>query len=211
MKKLLPVILGVLSVGTAAYGISYDAGSDGMTPPAGATFTSSGSLGTKTQAGFVVLGVVGGASGNEIDLGEWLQINLSAPAHWTTLTLGLLFDGAEYGDNKEIAVALTDGVSTFKLTATGLNTATWTGPGSPGSVTCLSQADEQHAAVWQIDNPFGNVDVTTVRLYPAISNPTGNESDFGLVAFSTPEGGSSLALLGGALAMMGAIGRKFRK
>ncbi len=208
MKKLLPVILGVLSVGTAAYGISFDTGINGMTPPAGATFTASGSLGTKTQAGFVVLGVVGGASGNEIDLGEWLQINLSAPAHWTKLTLGLLFDGPEYGDKNEIAVALADGVSTFKLTATGLNTATWTGP---GSVTCLSQADEQHAAVWQINNPFGNVDVTTVRLYPASSNPNGNESDFGLVAFSTPEGGSSLALLGGALAMMGAVGRKFRK
>ena len=209
MRNLLPIILGVLSVGTAAYGISYDTKIDGTTPPAGATFTSfGGALGIKTQAGFYVLGVQNGASGNEIDIGEWLQIDLSAPAHWKTLTLGLLFDGTEYGDNKEIAVALTDGNLNYTLTATGWNTAEWSGP---GSVTCLSQADENNAAVWQISNPFGDVNVTTVRLYPASSNPGGNESDFGLVAFSTPEGGSSLALLAGAFAMMGAVGRKFRK
>lgn len=200
----LACVTTVLGFQANAVTFTYNANTDGVNAPAGVSFTpAGGALGTKDIAGYTTLGVTGGPSGNEIDLNQSLTIDFAQPVLFEYLTLSLLFDGPEFGDNNEIAAVLTDGLTELLLTATGLNTATWTGA---GSVTNLSPADGSNGAVWQIDNPFAGP-VSSLKLYPLSSNPTGNESDFGLNAFkahtqAVPEPATGLA---GLLALGGLV------
>ncbi len=66
-----------------------------------------GSLGLKTVAGVTGIGVTGGPSGNEIDLGESITMFRSDESVFKApkeIGLSLLFDGPEFGDVQEIAV-----------------------------------------------------------------------------------------------------------
>ncbi|MEZ5276866.1 MAG: hypothetical protein R3F07_10850 [Opitutaceae bacterium] len=216
MKRIIITTLFAIALGAgSAPAIVYYANTDLTTPPSGATFTAvGGSLGTKSQAGFTILGVTGGPSGNEIDIGQSLLIDFTAAQRFDSLSLGLLFDGPEYNDNMEIAAALTDGSATvFTLKATGTTSATWTGFAG-ATVTNIGSAVNGEGGAWRIDNPFGALGVTQLRLYPLSSAPTQNESDFGLHAFRTtavPEAGSTLTLLGLAMLGMVAAARRFRR
>jgi hypothetical protein len=226
MKKgfLLAGIVMGLEFQALATTIQYNSNTDGTTAPAGGTFTASGSLGTKTVAGWTILGVRGGNAGNEIDIGQFLQVNFAQPVHIDHLTLGLLFDGPEFDDANETAVVLVDGVTTYTLRATGRTTALWTGS---GTVLNLSPADSANAAVWQIANPFGVSLVNTIRFFPV--NPpssgslsessarTRSDADFGLQglsasagATSVPDVGATLGLLSIALGGLAVFARRFR-
>lgn len=66
------------------------------------TFTSSGPLGIKSLNGVSAVGVVGGPSGNEIDIGE--DITAHGGFRLDTVSLAYLFDGPEWGDVQEVAL-----------------------------------------------------------------------------------------------------------
>ncbi|MDX2187609.1 MAG: hypothetical protein SFV32_11800 [Opitutaceae bacterium] len=180
-----------LAATTSAFGLSYNANTDGLTAPAGVTMTGySGAmvrdLGLKTENNWTTIGVKGGAAANEIGIGERLEVVFANPMHVTSLTLGLLFNGDEYNDWQEIAVATLLGTLTeYTLTALTNTDATWSG-GAPA--TNLDAAISGKAAVWQIQNPFGNMAINGFVLTPR-NNPQAprgrNGSDFGLQAFTT--------------------------
>ncbi|HET7308439.1 MAG TPA: PEP-CTERM sorting domain-containing protein [Gammaproteobacteria bacterium] len=68
------------------------------------TFTATGgALGLKTLAGVTGVGVTGGASGNEIDLGQSITASSSSGFTLRSVTLAFLFDGPEYNDYEEVA------------------------------------------------------------------------------------------------------------
>jgi len=218
MKNVLAIITSFLALGWQASAISYDASINGLTPPSGVTFTpTGGSLQLKTVAGVVGLGVTGGASGGEIDIGQRLSVAFTDPQYIGAISLAFLYDGPEFGDNFEIAAIKVGGIE-YKLQATSATTATWTGFGGNSAVINLNPAvDPGGAGAWEITNPFGNILVSAFDLYPLSSNPTGNESDFSLRGFQTrvpeagfpvPDGGSSVALLG--LAISGLLGFRRR-
>jgi hypothetical protein len=194
------IVCGACSLETKA--LSYSAAANGLSFPAGATFTpTGGSFSFKTVAGFTGLGVSSLTAG-EIDIGESISITFTGQQVFNQLTLGFLFDGPEFGDLKEIAAVRINGTTEYKLTAMGATSASWTGS---GSVLNMSPATDAGAGVWSITNPFGDTAIKKLELYPLSSNPGGNESDFSLISLNTrnvPEGGSTLGLFGLALSAL---------
>ena len=210
MRLTTKTIIAVTALGTAsiASAITYDASTDGMGFNGG-SFTANGDTLQVTDISPFgsYLGVVGGEGGPEIGTDETLTIGFDKPMIFDYLTIGLLFDGPEYGDPYEIAAAYADGYE-YTLTANGSSTAVWTGS---GTVTNLSESDLGTAAIWRIDNPFGRLAVTSIDLYAVpsvLGNPEGGESDFGLVGFGVPDNGATLALLGVALTSLAFFRRK---
>ncbi len=209
----LRVFLAVLVISAAAQlqagTISYHAGTNGINAPTGATFSASGgalTLSVFTEPLITFLGV-----GSEVDLGQSITISFLSPQIFNSLTLGMLFDGPEYGDGNERAGAYPNGSPVpFILTATGETTATWSLLTS--TVTNLSPAtDYVGAGIWSIQNPFGDLQITSLTLTPLSSGSTGSESDFGLVAFQTrgvPDLGSTLGLFLLSLAGLATLRRK---
>ena len=210
MKLTTKTIIAVTALGTAsiASAITYDAGTNGTDLNGGSLSATGGSLQVTDITPFgSYLGVVGGGGGNEIGLDEKIIISFDKAMRFDYLTLGLLFDGPEYGDPYEIAAASANGTE-YTLTVNGSETATWTGS---GTVTNTSAANFGTAGIWRIDDPFGSLAVTSLSLYPISSilgSPDGGESDFGLVGFGVPDNGATLALLGVALTSLAFFRRK---
>lgn len=220
--RLALALLSAAALPAFAGSIVYDAAVNGLNAPAGASFTASGgtlTLGLKADIGspyvnpipglsFLGVGGTGGA-GDEIDLQESILVSFAQPQRFDYLIFGLLFDGPEYGDSNETAGAYV-GNALFTLVAQGAQSATWSLSGA--TVTNLSPAtDGSGGGVWRVDNPFGSLPVSSVLLTPLSSNPTGNQSDFGLVAFKTtlvPDASSTLGLLALALAALGFVARR---
>ena len=213
MRLTTKTIIAATALGTAsiASAITYDAETNG-TGFSGGSF-SAGAYNLQVTDIDVAgvgsyLGVVGGAAGPEIGLDESLVITFDKAMRFDYITLGLLFDGPEYGDPFEIAAFDADGTE-YTLTANGTSDATWTGP---GTVTNLSLADSSEAAIWQINNPFGGLRVTQLTLTAVAAigglDQGDGESDFGLVGFGVPDNGATLALLGVALTSLAFFRRK---
>lgn len=208
MKALRFVFaLLALGVGTSQFAgtISYNAAVDGLVAPVGTSFTTFGGALFVEQFGDPAITFLG--VDHEISLEQSLTISFLTPQVFEFLTLGMLFDGPEYGDLNEQAGAFVNGSGVpFVLTATGATTAQWSLLAS--TIVNESPATESGAGVWRIVNPFGNLPITSLTLTPLSSNPTGNESDFGLVAFQSrqvPESASSALLLTLGLGGLAAI------
>lgn len=150
----------------------------------------------------------------EIDIGESIKGTFSSNTFVSNITLGLLFDGPEYGDVNEIAqitAIYEDGTShVFTLTATGPSTAIWSGSGS--FIESLSPAIGGLGGVWSITNPFGDF-VKSFSL-TAISGSCGsaggacnNQSDFTLISIAVPEPETYAMMLAG-LAGIGFVARR---
>jgi hypothetical protein len=180
MRKIYLSVGAALAILTTS-GISYHADSDGLIPAAGSHFSGTGgSLQIKTHNGFKGLGISGGPSGGEIDLGQKLTIAFDQPQFLLDLTLAFLYDGPEYNDGNELAAVRINGFE-YVLTATESSTVTWTGGGTAENV---SPAINTGGGIWRIQNPAGNTPVNSSALplaYPA-GKEAPNASDFSPIA-----------------------------
>ncbi|MCB5187767.1 PEP-CTERM sorting domain-containing protein [Methylobacillus caricis] len=140
----------------------------------------------------------------EIDKHEWIIAKFDDATVISNITLGLLFNGPEYGDSKEqasITVTYFDNsTSTFKLIATGDTTASWTGL---GTITNLSPAIQDLGGVWSLDNPFGDAAVKSFSL-----TSLKDKSDFTLYSVTAVPEPESYAMLALGLGLLGFAARR---
>lgn len=170
--------------GTSVYTTSF---SDGLV----ATFTGSSAFAKKTQAGMTGVGIAGGRTAAEIDIGETITASFSKSVLVSSIKLGLLFDGPEYNDVNEIAklaITYSDGSKVdFTLTATGPTSAFWSG--TSGNVISLgSGAINGGTGGWELINPFGSKSIKGIQFgaisgIPALScTKCNNQSDYTFVS-----------------------------
>lgn len=212
MKLNLPLLLlsTALAAGSAS-AVSYDASTNGYTATPGATFVGlNGNPTLYTFADTTVLGIDGVGASSEIDPWEALFVSFSKAVYVKSLTIGLLYDGlnGEFNDPNEVAWIVAGGGAS-RVEATSDTTASILGS---GTVTNVVPADgEEHGAVWKITNPFGKIKVNLFYLTPSfISEPGKDTSDFGLVAYQTPDVVSTLSLAGASLLGLGFLARRRR-
>jgi hypothetical protein len=200
------------SNGLSSYGTTF---ADGTT----ATFVASGVFQKKTQAGITGVGIAGGRTNGEIDIGETITGTFSKEVIVSTINLALLFDGPEYADVKEVAKFLVNfadgGTANYYLTATGVHTAAWTGEGSVLSIG--SGAVDGGTGAWQLNNPFGfrsvdSIVFTAAKGYPKSNcKSCSNQSDYTFVSMAVipvPEPQNSAMMLAGLLLIGGLATRR---
>lgn len=116
------------------------------------------------MVGFVGVGITGGNTSDEIDLGETLSATTAGSPFWVRpLTLGVLFDGPEFNHVEEVAQVRTTSLSLGTLSDTLTNTyqptpprpdlAIWSGL---STMQNLSPSTER-GTVWKVSNPFGDI------------------------------------------------------
>ncbi|WP_165393275.1 PEP-CTERM sorting domain-containing protein [Rivibacter subsaxonicus] len=148
--------------------------------------------------------VQGGATGDEIDVGETLTASFAGPVLISAFSLGVLYDGPEFGDPHEKAqfTAFLGGqqVGQWTFTATGTTTGVLSGP---GSYLNLSPAAQPGAGLWQIADPFGKLWVDKIQFTALSQSRYGNNSDYIVSSVTAvPEPGSVVLMLAG----LGAVG-----
>jgi len=183
---------------------------------AGVSFASAaGNFIQKSQGGISGLGVTGGRTGDEIDIGETITLSWVAGLKITSFSVGLLFNGPEYGDWAEVAQVTAwygqqqVGLGVLQVHATDNTIATFTGTGF-GSVTNLAPAVDGGGGAWKVDNPFGDELITRLQFTALESTLCGtgyktcnNQSDYVLSSVTAvPEPGTYAMLLAG----LGALG-----
>jgi hypothetical protein len=194
----------------------------------GLNWTSSpGKFVLKSRGGYTGVGITGGRTGDEIDIGEFLTATIGPGLTFSvpSFTIGVLFDGDEFNDVQEVAQvtiwSVSQGVQSFTLTNTyqlllppsySGDLAVWTGL---GTVSNLSPSVNSGGAVWRVDNPFGSLNDIYKVQFTALEGTCGhglctNQSDFTLVQFQyepVPEPGT-YAMLGAGLLVLGWLGRR---
>lgn len=202
--------------GTNSYSKTF---TDGLV----ATFTADQrTFKKKNQAGYTGVGIAGGRTDGEIDIGESITGSFSKGVNVSSVTLGLLFDGPEYGDVNEVAKITAKyvggGSGIFTLTATGTHTAIWS-LGTSGVISLGSGAVNGGTGAWTVSNPFGNKIVSSLvfTAAPGVKAATckkcNNQSDYTFISLNAtpvtpvPEPETYAMLLAG-LGLMGAIARR---
>lgn len=177
--------------------------------------TIGGSFASKTLEGVTAVGVSGGPSGAEIDIGQAIWASFADFRNVASLSVAFLFDGPEYNDVNEVAKVFLLGTSSWgRLTATGPTTASWSF--SDGVVTNVSAATLGSAGVWTIDNPFGTA-AGTGLYFGALEGLPGancpgctNQSDYALLSVTAVPEPSTYALMLGGLLAVGSVMRRRR-
>lgn len=171
------------------------------------------------------LGVTGGRTNDEIDIGETITMSWTGPLQITSFAIGMLYNGPEFADWAEIAqVQAWNGAT---LVATGLlqvdatndTLAYFTGTGF-GSVTNLSPATAAGGGGWRVDNPFGTAGVTKLEFTALASTLCGygtpgavgctNQSDYVLSSVTAVPEPSGYLMALASLAGIGFVARRRR-
>jgi hypothetical protein len=200
--------------GQTSYATTF---ADGTT----ATFVGSSAFKQKSQAGITGVGIAGGRTNDEIDIGETLTGTFSKEVIVSSINLALLFDGPEYSDVKEVAKMLVSfadgGTGVYYLTATGVHSAAWTGEGSVISIG--SGAVDGGTGAWELNNPFGfrSVDSIVFTATKGFPNSTchkcDNQSDYTFVNMTVipvPEADTTAMMFAGLLLMGGLATRRMK-
>lgn len=199
---LAPAQASPVSSDTKILGASFVNGTstytEGLDPlGASATFTAGPSGRTfqkKSQYGYTGVGVSGGRTGDEIDIGESISASFTRALQLQRFGVNVLFDGPEYGDWNEVAqirASLSDGGYLFGLLqVTSESSASWLVDGMAmigSSVSPLagSLARDGYGGAWEVTNPFGNYNITGLQ-FTALqstvcsSGRCNNQSDYAL-------------------------------
>ena len=156
----------------------------------GATMTANGGAGfqAKTFNGATGIGVAGGASGPEIDLGESVAVTFPAPRAVSSIQLLFLYNGPEFNDKAEkIQVATGQGIFTLTVRNTQDDAvADWSGPGSVGKCGATISTG---SGCFLITNPFpapvSSMTFTPLTGSAPFSGTGTNDSDFSIGSIET--------------------------
>jgi PEP-CTERM motif len=210
-------ITAALFASAMAHATTYTAAQikAGTTP--GATFSATGgSLVLKSQYGVQGIGVSGGRTSDEIDIGESVKVSFAKAVDIKSFSLAYLYDGPEFGDVQEkaqVTVSFADlTTKSYSLTALYSNSYSWTGL---GTVTNPYPNIDTKGGLWTVTNPFGNAAVTGLA-FTALQGICGkglscnNQSDFGLSSVITapvPEP-ETYAMMFAGLGVIGLVSRR---
>lgn len=186
---------------------------------------ASGIMDTKLAGPYTGVGVAGGRTSGEIDIGtstapaEFITLKFDQEQIVSSFRIGLLYNGPEYGDVKEVARITADD-SVYYLRATSVEgRAQWL----DSSWNLLSTINYEYGttqgvgAVINMVNPFGAALIGSLT-FEAVrgtcySGTCNNQSDYNLVNVSTvtpvPEPGTYALMLAG-LGAVGWIARRRR-
>ena len=150
----------------------------------GATLTTTGgTLAKKADQGQSGFGVNGGASGEEIDLGQKLRIDYDRTRSILAIKVVYLFNGPEYGDRAEKAQVTADGKA-YTLSVRGNAddaAADWSGPGSVSKCGATTAAG---SGCFVITDPFpggvSRLDFTAIPGNAPYGGPGSNDSDYAI-------------------------------
>ena len=227
-NRLAPVALAasMAFVGAAQAGPLLDAsmygaiaGTNNVTVN-GVTFTSDpGNFIVKNLNGTSGLGVTGGRTGDEIDIGETVGMSFAAQVV-SDFSLAFLYNGPEFGDWREIAQvtayngASVAGIYTLTVGNDGaVPGATWSGT---GTVINLSLPTDSGGGSWRVaSNPFGDGAITALSFTALTSalcqSSCDNQSDYALSSVNAvnavPEP-ETYALMIAGLGALGFVGRR---
>jgi hypothetical protein len=145
--------------------------------------TSSGVLARKTLNNVAGFGVSGGASGNEIDIGETLHVGIGQARNVLSIKFLFLFNGPEFSDKAEKASVNADG-TTYTL-AVGNNvddaSAAWSGP---GTVSKCGATTSGGTGCFMVTNPFpdavSQLDFGAVQGGPPFAGGGTSNSDYSI-------------------------------
>jgi PEP-CTERM motif len=212
-------LLGVLAIALAASSAqamvidqtNIGVGTSG-TDGAGFMSFASGVMDTSVAGPYTGVGVAGGSTNGEIDVGESITLTFDTPEIVASFRIGLLYNGPEYGDVKEVARITADN-AVYTLRATPFDgEAFWFDSSGNYLSSVFYEYDTTPGAgaVINMINPFGSTMISslTFEAVPGTcwSGTCTNESDYNLINVSTvtpvPEP-STYALM---LAGLGAIG-----
>jgi hypothetical protein len=222
--RLQSAVFGLALAASSAQALVIDhsnigVGTDGVDGNGFVSFAS-GVMDTKLAGPYTGVGVAGGRTNGEIDInGEFITLNFDQEQIVSGFRIGLLYNGPEYGDVKEVArVTADDQVYYLRATSTeGL--AQWV----DSSFNLLSNVRYEYGtrmgqgAVINMVNPFGNMLVGSLT-FEAVrgacySGLCTNQSDYNLVNVTTvtpvPEP-STYALMFAGLGLVAWVARRRR-